>query len=65
MSPVMSAASRSTVVVLVCAALMLVPPVRVLAYLFLLMLPLWMRSRRGVPGLGYELNGFFVLSALA
>ena len=65
MSPVPSAALRATIVVLACAALMLVPPIRWLAYLLLLMLPFWMLSRLGVPGLGHELNGFFVLSTVA
>lgn len=64
-NPVPGAALKATAVVLACAALMLLPPVRVLVYLLLLMLPMWMLSRFGVPGLGHELNGFFVLSAAA
>ncbi|MGN2248138.1 hypothetical protein ACFWZ3_15770 [Frateuria sp. GZRR35] len=65
MSLLARAALKATVVLLVCAALMWVPPIRMLVYLFLLMFPLWMLSSAGVPGLGHELNGFFVLSAAA
>lgn len=43
--------------------LMLVPGLNVLV-LIAVMLPLWMASDLGVPGLGYALNGFFVPSAL-
>lgn len=50
MSLLARAALKATVVLLVCAALMWVPPIRMLVYL---------------PGLGHELNGFFVLSAAA
>lgn len=41
---------------------MLVPFVSAIS-LMAFMLPLWMLSNLGVPGLGRELNGFFVPSA--
>lgn len=44
------------------ALLMLVPFVSAIS-LIAFMLPLWTLSNLGVPGLGHELNGFFVPSA--
>ena len=45
------------------ALLMLVPLVSAIS-LIAFMLPLWILSNLGVPGLGRELNGFFVPSAV-
>jgi len=57
------AALRATLVVGVWAALMLVPFVYVIT-LIVFMLPLWILHGMGIPGLGSELNGFFVPSAI-
>lgn len=57
------AATNASLAVLVGAVLCLIPHVYVLT-LLAVMLPLWMLSGAGVPGLGRELNGFFLPSAI-
>lgn len=58
-----TAAVRATIATVIGGALMLVPVVNVLI-LIVVMLPLWVASDLGVPGLGRQLNGFFVPSAM-
>jgi len=57
-----SAIKWATLVTAGCALLMLVPGINALL-LIAAMLPLWCLDGLGVPGLGRELNGFFVPSA--
>jgi|GEM_PF-2113758 len=54
---------RATIATCVGAVLLLVPGLNVILFIGL-MLPLWMISGLGVPGLGEEFNGFFILSPL-
>ena len=58
-----TAALRATLVTGLGCALMLVPVINALILIFV-MLPLWVASDLGVPGLGHPLNGFFVPSAI-
>jgi hypothetical protein len=55
------AAFRATIATGIGALLFLVPVVNVILFIGL-MLPLWTVSNLGIPGLGHELNGFFVPS---
>lgn len=63
MKPHLTAAGRATIVTGVGALLMLVPGVNVLI-LIGVMLPLWVLSDAGIPGLGSAVNGFFVPSGI-
>lgn len=63
MSPQATAAKKAGIAVGIGVLLMLVPGINVLV-LIGVMLPLWLVSDLGVPGLGYALNGFFVPSML-
>lgn len=57
------AAIRATLVTSAWAVLMLIPFVSAIT-LIVFMLPLWALGNLGVPGLGHELNGFFVPSTV-
>jgi uncharacterized membrane protein len=57
------AAIRALLATAAWALLMLVPLVQVIS-LIGFMLPLWALADLGVPGLGRELNGFFLPSAI-
>lgn len=54
---------RATMATCAGAVLLLIPGVNVILFIGL-MLPLWMIGRLGVPGLGHELNGFFIPSPI-
>jgi hypothetical protein len=57
------AAIRATVATAIGALLMLVPGLNVIL-LIAVMLPLWVLSDLGVPGLGSPLHGFFLPSTI-
>lgn len=63
MKPHFTAARRATIITAVGALLTLVPGVNALI-LIGVMLPLWVMSDAGVPGLGSAVNGFFVPSVM-
>lgn len=63
MSVRVRAAIHAAIATGVWALLMLVPLVSVIS-LIAFMFPLWILNDLGVPGLGRELNGFFVPSAV-
>lgn len=63
MNHLASPALRATLCVAITALLALIPVTNVLV-LIAAMLPLWVLSGWGVPGLGHPLNGFFIPSAL-
>ncbi|HEY0502210.1 MAG TPA: hypothetical protein VGD42_01845 [Lysobacter sp.] len=63
MTPHASAAVRATIATVVGGCLLLVPAINVMIFIGL-MLPLWIVSDLGVPGLGEPSNGFFVPSTV-
>jgi hypothetical protein len=63
MKPSAKSALRATIATGIGALLMLVPGINVII-LIAVMLPLWMLSEAGIPGLGRPLHGFFIPSGI-